>query len=194
MVTILDAVKEMTQPEIMGMVRRTAMTVQEGEDVHTEPPSMFALLKSMRDPQTRRRLARVMSMLHTVGEEHLPAEINQPEGRNGKMPTATIAGQEVQINDEGFLTEYDEWNEDIAEGTRREYRNRDDRTALGRHQVPARGLQGEERDRHHPPGADGRGFPTKEQFVLFPKKPAKRWPTSPACPSPTVASRKDETS
>lgn len=80
-VTILDAVKEMTQPEIMGMVRRTAMTVQEGEDVHTEPPSMFALLKSMRDPQTRRGLARVMSMLHTVGEEHLPAEINQPEGR-----------------------------------------------------------------------------------------------------------------
>ena len=30
------------------------------------------------------------------------------------MPTATIAGHEVQINDEGFLTEYDEWNEDIA--------------------------------------------------------------------------------
>ena len=80
-VTILDAVKEMTQPEIMGMVRRTAMTVQEGEDTHTEPPSMFALLKTMRDPQTRRGLARVMSMLHTVGEEHLPAEINQPEGR-----------------------------------------------------------------------------------------------------------------
>ena len=30
------------------------------------------------------------------------------------MPTATIAGHEVQINDEGFLTEYDEWSEDIA--------------------------------------------------------------------------------
>ena len=30
------------------------------------------------------------------------------------MPTATIAGQEVQINDEGFLTEYDEWNEEIG--------------------------------------------------------------------------------
>lgn len=29
------------------------------------------------------------------------------------MPTATIAGQDVQINDEGFLTEYDEWNEAI---------------------------------------------------------------------------------
>ena len=30
------------------------------------------------------------------------------------MPTATIAGQDVQINDEGFLTEYDEWNEAIG--------------------------------------------------------------------------------
>jgi len=68
-VTILNAVKEMTQPEVMGLVQRTALTVQDAEDTHAEPPSMFAILKSMRDPQTRRGLARVMSMLHTVGEE-----------------------------------------------------------------------------------------------------------------------------
>ena len=30
------------------------------------------------------------------------------------MPLATIAGQEVHINDEGFLTEYEEWNEQIG--------------------------------------------------------------------------------
>ncbi len=68
-VTILTAVKEMTQPEVMGLVRRTALTVQDGEDHHIEPPSMLALLRSMRDPQTRRGLARVMNMLHTIGEE-----------------------------------------------------------------------------------------------------------------------------
>lgn len=64
-VTILDAVKEMTQPEVMGLVQRSAV------QVHTpvETPSMFALLKSMRDPQTRRGLARVLAMLHTVGEQ-----------------------------------------------------------------------------------------------------------------------------
>ncbi|MCB9411622.1 MAG: DUF1641 domain-containing protein [Actinobacteria bacterium] len=67
-VTILNAVKEMTQPEVMGLVRRTAVTMQE-EEIGVEPPSLFALLKSMRDPQTRRGLARVMAMLHTVGEE-----------------------------------------------------------------------------------------------------------------------------
>lgn len=80
-VTILDAVKEMTQPEVMGLVRRTAMTVQDGEDVHMDPPSMFALLKSMRDPQTRRGLARMLSMLHTIGEEHLPPQNTTTDGR-----------------------------------------------------------------------------------------------------------------
>lgn len=69
-VTILNAVKEMTQPEVMGLVQRTAISVQDVEETHMEPPSMFALFKQMRDPQTRRGLARVMAMLHTVGEEH----------------------------------------------------------------------------------------------------------------------------
>ena len=30
------------------------------------------------------------------------------------MSTATIAGQSVSVNDEGFMTEYDEWNEDVG--------------------------------------------------------------------------------
>ena len=68
-VLILNTLKEMTQPEIMTMLRRTMLTVQEVEETHVDPPSMFALVKSMRDPQTRRGLAKVLSMLHTVGEE-----------------------------------------------------------------------------------------------------------------------------
>jgi uncharacterized protein YjgD (DUF1641 family) len=72
-VTILNAVKEMTQPEVMGLVQRTAISVSDAEDTPMEPPSIFALLKSMRDPQTRRGLAKVMAMLHTVGEESAPA-------------------------------------------------------------------------------------------------------------------------
>lgn len=68
-VTILNAVKELTQPEVMALVNRTALTIQEVEDTPIEPPSVLALLKSMRDPQTRRGLARVLSMLHTVGED-----------------------------------------------------------------------------------------------------------------------------
>ena len=30
------------------------------------------------------------------------------------MGMATIAGSEVHVNEEGFLTEFDEWNEDIG--------------------------------------------------------------------------------
>ncbi len=80
-VTILNAVKELTQPEVMALLNRTALTIQEVEEAHIEPPSAFALLKSMRDPQTRRGLARVLSMLHTVGEENQPTSPTNPEKR-----------------------------------------------------------------------------------------------------------------
>jgi len=30
------------------------------------------------------------------------------------MSTTTIAGHLVNVNDEGFMTEYDEWNEDLG--------------------------------------------------------------------------------
>ena len=30
------------------------------------------------------------------------------------MPTMEIAGKTVQVNEEGFLTEYDEWSEEFA--------------------------------------------------------------------------------
>jgi hypothetical protein len=67
-VLILNTVKEMTQPEVMGMLRRTIHTVQDQDDTG-EPPSMFALLKEMRDPQVRRGLARMLAALRSMGEE-----------------------------------------------------------------------------------------------------------------------------
>lgn len=71
-VTILNAVKEMTQPEVMGLVQRVGGSVSDVEENPMEPPSLFALLKSMRDPQTRRGLGKVMAMLNTVGAESTP--------------------------------------------------------------------------------------------------------------------------
>jgi uncharacterized protein YjgD (DUF1641 family) len=67
-VLILNTVKEMTQPEVMGMLRRTIHTVQDQDDTG-EPPSMFALVKEMRDPQVRRGLARMLAALRSMGEE-----------------------------------------------------------------------------------------------------------------------------
>ncbi|MDH4159684.1 MAG: hypothetical protein OEV62_05455, partial [Actinomycetota bacterium] len=40
-VLILNTVKEMTQPEVMTLLQRTAVTVQEVEDEHAEPPSLL---------------------------------------------------------------------------------------------------------------------------------------------------------
>jgi len=74
-VLILNTVKEMTQPEVMTMLRRTALTAQH-MDEPLEPPSAFALLRQMRDPEVRRGLARALTMLHTLGEE-TPATASQ---------------------------------------------------------------------------------------------------------------------
>ena len=32
------------------------------------------------------------------------------------MPTTTIDSHEIHVDDEGFMTEYDEWTEDLAQG------------------------------------------------------------------------------
>jgi len=61
---ILHTVKEMTQPEIMGIVRRTAFTVRE-----QEPPAdvtLRSLVKQMRDPAVKRGLAKVLMTLRSV--------------------------------------------------------------------------------------------------------------------------------
>ncbi len=100
------------------------------------------------------------------------------------MPTATIAGHEVQINDEGFLTEYDEWSEDIAgelasnigvemtprhweviKWLREDYKEKGETATTRRVQTAG-------------------GFPTKEQFQLFPKKPAKKMAYIAGVPKP----------
>ncbi|MDH3261252.1 MAG: hypothetical protein OEM81_04605 [Acidimicrobiia bacterium] len=61
---ILQTVKEMTQPEIMGLVSRTASTVRE-QDI-PENITLRTLIKQMRDPAVKRGLAKVLMTLRTV--------------------------------------------------------------------------------------------------------------------------------
>lgn len=72
-VLILQTVKQMTQPEVMGLLRRTAASIQEGEAASTEAPPIRALLGQLRDPLVRRGLARVLATLRTVGAQPDPA-------------------------------------------------------------------------------------------------------------------------
>lgn len=76
-VLILNTVKEMTQPEVMNLLSRTAIEVQEAEDSPMgPPPSTFALLKQMRDPDVRRGLARTLTVLRSLGSQ--PAVTTTP--------------------------------------------------------------------------------------------------------------------
>ncbi len=100
------------------------------------------------------------------------------------MPTATIAGHEVQINDEGFLTEYDEWSEDIGA----ELATNIGVDMTDRHWELIRWLREDFKEKGETATTrrvqTAGGFPTKEQFQLFPKKPAKKMAYVAGLPKP----------
>ena len=101
------------------------------------------------------------------------------------MPTTTIAGREVHVDDDGFLTEYDEWDEALAAELakaigigeltdahwktinflREDYKEQGETATLRR--VTATG-----------------GIPTKDLFQLFPKKPARKMAYVSGLPKP----------
>ena len=100
------------------------------------------------------------------------------------MPTATIAGHEVQINDEGFLTEYDEWNEDIGKELAGNIgiEMTDDHWALIKFLREDYKEKGETATTRRVDKVGG--FPTKQQFQLFPKKPGRKMSYIAGLPKP----------
>ncbi len=65
-VLILQTVKEMTQPEIMTMMRNTASVMREEEPVGNV--SMLTILRQLNDPAVKRGLSKTLSVLRTVSE------------------------------------------------------------------------------------------------------------------------------
>ncbi len=84
-VLILETIKEMTQPEVMTMLRRTVHTVREDQAASAPPPSLLSLLREMRDPQVRRGLARVLDMLRSAAPPTDPE--NTTDDHREEMPT-----------------------------------------------------------------------------------------------------------
>jgi TusE/DsrC/DsvC family sulfur relay protein len=100
------------------------------------------------------------------------------------MPVVEIAGKPINVNEEGFLTDYDQWNEEIAKSLAkqieiemtdahwkiinflREDYKKEGETATSR-RVQTVG-----------------GVPVKDQFALFPKKPAKKMAYIAGLPKP----------
>ncbi len=100
------------------------------------------------------------------------------------MPVSELDGHVVHVDDEGFLTEYGEWDEDLAKVLaqrigieltdahwnvirflREDYRSQGETATTRRVQAVG-------------------GVPVKEQFVLFPKKPAKKMAYIAGLPKP----------
>ena len=100
------------------------------------------------------------------------------------MPVTTIADRPIHVDDEGFLTVYDEWDDDLARQLavqigidltdahwkairflREDFRTRGETATIRRVSTLA-------------------GIPTKELFTLFPKKPAKKMAYIAGLPKP----------
>jgi uncharacterized protein YjgD (DUF1641 family) len=67
-VLILNVAKEMTQPQIMNLVRTTLGEVEQELSKPVET-SLFALLRQMNDPAVRRGLAQTLSVLRVIGRQ-----------------------------------------------------------------------------------------------------------------------------
>lgn len=90
------------------------------------------------------------------------------------MPTTTISGHEVAVNDEGFFEDPDQWTEDMAPELARA-EGIDDLT--DRHWQVIRFMRDEYAAKGTGPTVrllgKTSGVPVKELYQLFPKGPAK---------------------
>jgi len=69
-VLMLETLRDLTQPEILQLLRQTAGSVSHLDaPAGGPPPSTFALLKELRDPEVRRGLARMLELLRSVGSD-----------------------------------------------------------------------------------------------------------------------------
>ena len=100
------------------------------------------------------------------------------------MPVTTLEGHTLHVDDEGFLTSLDEWDEEVAHALagqigidlterhlevlrflRKDYEDQGETATTRRVQTVG-------------------GFSVKEQFELFPKKPAKKMAYVAGLPKP----------
>lgn len=100
------------------------------------------------------------------------------------MPTMEIAGKTVQINEEGFLTNYEEWSEEVAKELAKniEIELTDD------HWKMIKFMRSDFKEKGESPTSRRMqtigGFAVKDQFALFPKKPAKKMAYIAGVPKP----------
>ena len=69
-VLMLETLRDLTQPEILELLRQTADSVSHLDTPAVgPPPSTFALLRQLRDPEVRRGLSRMLDLLRGIGTD-----------------------------------------------------------------------------------------------------------------------------
>jgi len=100
------------------------------------------------------------------------------------MPLATIAGTDVHVDSEGFLTDYEEWTEDLA----RQLAANIGIELTDTHWKALRFMRDDFKAKGESPTlrrvTNEAGIPTKDLFTLFPKKPAKKMAYIAGVPKP----------
>ena len=100
------------------------------------------------------------------------------------MPVIWIAEKPVNVNEEGFMTQYDEWNEEIAKelAAQIEIPLTEEHWKIIKFLREDFKVQGETATSRRVQTVGG--VPVKEQFALFPKKPAKKMAYIAGLPKP----------
>ncbi len=100
------------------------------------------------------------------------------------MPTTVIDGCEIHVDDEGFMTDYGEWTEDLGERLARQIGvdMTDDHWKAIRFLRRDFPQQGETATLRRVSTVGG--IPTKQLFAMFPKKPAKKMAYIAGLPKP----------
>ena len=100
------------------------------------------------------------------------------------MATTVINGKEVVVDDEGFMTQYDQWDEDIAAALAAAI----DVDMTDEHWKVIRFLREDFKEKGETPTirrvSTAGGVDTKRLFQLFPKKPAKKMSYIAGLPKP----------
>ena len=100
------------------------------------------------------------------------------------MPVTEISGHQVHVDEEGFLTQLDEWDEDLATALAAQI----DVDLTDAHWRVLRFLREDFKERGETATARrvqvAGGIPVKEQFALFPKKPGKKMAYIAGLPKP----------
>ena len=100
------------------------------------------------------------------------------------MPVIEISGKPINVNEEGFLTNFDEWNVDVANELAKQIdiEMTEERWKIINFLREDFKTQGETATSRRVQTVGG--VPIKEQFLLFPQKPAKKMAYIAGLPKP----------